>query len=76
MVLTVNKALPDLSKLEPLDRTNYRCWSQKLLAFFKQIEVDYMLFSDSLKRATFLKSLMPPFIELSKANRELVIRKQ
>jgi len=40
------KALLNLSKLEPLDGTNCRCWSQKLLIFFEQLEVDYMLFSD------------------------------
>ena len=46
MVLSVHKALLDLSKLEPLDGTNYRCWSQKLLIFFKQLEVDYVLLFD------------------------------
>ena len=41
-----NKALPDLSKLEPLDGTNYRRWSQKLLILFEQLEVNYVLFQD------------------------------
>ncbi|KAA0053505.1 ty1-copia retrotransposon protein [Cucumis melo var. makuwa] len=35
-----------LSKLEPLDGTNYRRWSQKLLIFFEQLEVDYVLTTD------------------------------
>ena len=46
MALTVHKALPDLSKLKSSDGTNYRHWSQKLLNFFEQLEVDYVLFFD------------------------------
>ncbi|KAA0041580.1 ty1-copia retrotransposon protein [Cucumis melo var. makuwa] len=45
-IKTSNKILPDLSKLEPLDGTNYRHWSQKLLIFFEQLEVDYVLTTD------------------------------
>ena len=37
------KPLLDLSKLEPLDGTNYKRWSQKMLIFFEQLEVDYVL---------------------------------
>jgi len=44
MALTINKAPSDVSKLEPLDGTNYRRWSQKLLIFFKHLDVDYVLF--------------------------------
>lgn len=40
--MTSNKVLPDLSKLEPLDGTNYRWLSKKLLIFFKELEVDYV----------------------------------
>ncbi|KAL0373138.1 UNVERIFIED_CONTAM: hypothetical protein Scaly_0995400 [Sesamum calycinum] len=43
--MSISKALPDLSKLEPLDGTNYKRWSQKLLIFFEQLDVDYVLFS-------------------------------
>ncbi|KAL0325029.1 UNVERIFIED_CONTAM: hypothetical protein Sradi_5072200 [Sesamum radiatum] len=43
--MSISKALPDLSKLEPLDGTNYKRWSQKLLIFFKQLDVDYVLFT-------------------------------
>ncbi|KAL0454850.1 UNVERIFIED_CONTAM: hypothetical protein Slati_0824200 [Sesamum latifolium] len=45
MDVSVAKALPDLSKLEPLDGTNYKRWSQKLLIFFEQLDVDYVLFT-------------------------------
>ncbi|KAL2237784.1 UNVERIFIED_CONTAM: hypothetical protein Sindi_0970100 [Sesamum indicum] len=44
MVVPIAKTLPDLSKLEPLDGTNYKRWSQKLLIFFEQLDVDYVLF--------------------------------
>ena len=46
MTIIMNKALLDHPKLEPLDETNYKQWSQKLLVFFEQLEVDYMLFND------------------------------
>ena len=46
MTLSINKALPNLSKLEPMDGTNYKHWPQKLLIFFEQLKVDYVLFSD------------------------------
>ena len=49
MALSLHKALPGLSKLEPLDRTNYRYWSQKQLIFFEQLEDNYVLFSDLTK---------------------------
>ena len=48
MAISVNKFLHDLLKLEPLDGTSYKCWSQKLLTFFEQLEIDYVLFSNSL----------------------------
>ncbi|VFQ77216.1 unnamed protein product [Cuscuta campestris] len=47
MALALNKLLPDLFKLEPLDRKNYRRWSQNMLIFFEQLEVDYVLFEDA-----------------------------
>ncbi|XP_070010524.1 uncharacterized protein [Nicotiana sylvestris] len=46
MATTLNKAFPDLSKLEPLGGNNYKCWSRKLLIFFEQLEVDYVLFNN------------------------------
>ncbi|KAL0298232.1 UNVERIFIED_CONTAM: hypothetical protein Sangu_3153100 [Sesamum angustifolium] len=42
----MTRTLPNLSKLEPLDETNYKCWSQKLLIFFEQLDVDYVLFQN------------------------------
>ncbi|VFQ69816.1 unnamed protein product [Cuscuta campestris] len=47
MAFALNKLLPDLSKLEPLDGKNYRRWSQKMLIFFEQLKVDYVLFEDT-----------------------------
>ncbi|KAL0406670.1 UNVERIFIED_CONTAM: hypothetical protein Slati_3980900 [Sesamum latifolium] len=44
MSVPVTRTLPDLSKLEPLDGTNYKRWSQKLLIYFEQLDVDYVLF--------------------------------
>ncbi|KAL0427605.1 UNVERIFIED_CONTAM: hypothetical protein Slati_2935300, partial [Sesamum latifolium] len=46
---TLSRTLPDLSKLEPLDGTNFKWWSQKLLIFFEQLNVDYVLFTDPLE---------------------------
>ncbi|KAL0337607.1 UNVERIFIED_CONTAM: hypothetical protein Scaly_2035800 [Sesamum calycinum] len=46
LMVPVAKTLPNLSKLEPLDRTNNKRWSQKLLIFFEQLDVDYVLFQN------------------------------
>ncbi|KAL0289599.1 UNVERIFIED_CONTAM: hypothetical protein Sradi_7070000 [Sesamum radiatum] len=46
MAISMMRTLPDLSKMEPLDGTNFKRWSQKLLIFFEQLEVDYVLFTD------------------------------
>ncbi|GAU34539.1 hypothetical protein TSUD_219220 [Trifolium subterraneum] len=35
-----------MSKMEPLDGSNYRRWSQKLLILFEALEVDYVLLED------------------------------
>jgi len=40
MAFSIKKALPNLSKLEPLNGASYKHWSQKLLIFFEQLEVD------------------------------------
>ncbi|KAA0042233.1 ty1-copia retrotransposon protein [Cucumis melo var. makuwa] len=45
-IKTSKKVLLDMPKLEPLDGINYRRWSQKLLIFFEQLEVDYVLTTD------------------------------
>ncbi|KAL0457742.1 UNVERIFIED_CONTAM: hypothetical protein Slati_0401400 [Sesamum latifolium] len=49
MAMTLSRTLPDLSKLEPLDGTNFKRWSQKLLIFFEQFDMDYVLFTDPPK---------------------------
>jgi len=75
MALVVHKTLLGLLKLKPLDGTNYRCWSQKLLIFFEQLEVDYVFFFASLKRTTLVKSLLPLVMDQSKTTAELLMRK-
>ncbi|KAL0342877.1 UNVERIFIED_CONTAM: hypothetical protein Sangu_1175100 [Sesamum angustifolium] len=52
MAISMTRTLPDLSKIEPLDGTNFKRWSQKLLIFFEQLEVDYVLFTDPPEIAT------------------------
>ncbi|KAK4397915.1 hypothetical protein Sango_1267000 [Sesamum angolense] len=46
MFVPVTRTLPDLFKLEPVDGTNYKRWTQKLLIFFEQMDVDYVLFQN------------------------------
>ncbi|KAK9675815.1 hypothetical protein RND81_11G033200 [Saponaria officinalis] len=46
MSSVLSKTLPDLTKLEQLNGNNFKRWSQKLLMFFEQLEIDYVLFSD------------------------------
>jgi len=48
MAASFPKNLPELYKIEPLDGTNYKCWSQKLLLCFEQLEIDYVLSSEHL----------------------------
>ncbi|KAH1082163.1 hypothetical protein J1N35_021924 [Gossypium stocksii] len=45
MSTPINKYIPDLSKLEPLDRTNYCYWYQMMVIFFEQLQVNYVLFN-------------------------------
>ncbi|CAN1352537.1 Retrovirus-related Pol polyprotein from transposon TNT 1-94, partial [Linum perenne] len=40
------RIVPDLSKIEPLDGTNYKRWSQRILIVLEQLEVDHVLYSD------------------------------
>ncbi|XP_056688727.1 uncharacterized protein [Spinacia oleracea] len=55
----MNKTLPDLSKLEPLDGKNYKRWSQKLLIFFEQLEIDYVLYEDVIEAIEASKAVAP-----------------
>jgi len=43
MAAPFNKTLPKLHKIEPLDGANYKCWSRKLLLYFEQLQIDYVL---------------------------------
>jgi len=42
------KTLHELYKIEPLDVTNFKRWSQKPLLCFKQLEIDCFLITDLL----------------------------
>ncbi|CAN0881143.1 hypothetical protein LINGRAHAP2_LOCUS14063, partial [Linum grandiflorum] len=46
-----NKYFSDLSKLEALDGLNFKRWSQCILIFLEQLEVD-VLFKDPPARAS------------------------
>ena len=48
MAASFSKNLPELYKIEPIDRTSYKRWSQKLLLRFEQLEIDYVLSSEHL----------------------------
>ena len=43
---TLIRNVPDLSKLEALDGSNYKRWSLRMLIFFEHLEIDDVLFSD------------------------------
>jgi len=58
MAFTINKALPNLYELVPLDGTNCKPWSQKLLIFFEQLEVDCVLFFDLPKVNSISKTIV------------------
>ncbi|KAH1114029.1 hypothetical protein J1N35_007407 [Gossypium stocksii] len=45
MSAPINKYILNLSKLELLNGPNYRRWSQRMVIFFEQLEVDYVLFN-------------------------------
>ncbi|XP_074306456.1 uncharacterized protein LOC141641703 [Silene latifolia] len=71
----MSKNAPDLSKVEPLDGQNYKRWSQKLLMFFEQYEIDYVLFSDPPAAVTEIAASVettPPVISAVKSNEEAV----
>ncbi|GAA0152025.1 hypothetical protein LIER_10612 [Lithospermum erythrorhizon] len=70
-----NSSRPDRSKLEPLDGNNYKRWSQKVLIFFKQIEIDYVLFNDPpVPLATGSVEETPPITALVKKNEDDVVK--
>ncbi|KAK9732793.1 hypothetical protein RND81_04G022700 [Saponaria officinalis] len=71
------KTLPNLTKLEQLDGNNYKRWSQKLMIFFEQLEIDYVLFSDppapvkETPAATTIENT-PPVVSVVKSNEEAI----
>ncbi|GAA0152692.1 hypothetical protein LIER_11109 [Lithospermum erythrorhizon] len=66
---------PDLSKLEPLDGNNYKRWSQKVLIFFEQIEIDYVLLNDPpLPLVMGSLEETPQIIALVKKNEDDVVK--
>ena len=68
------KNTPDLSKLEPLNGTNYRRWSQKLLMFFEQLDIDYVLFNEAPNPCdtTTDDEATPPVTSSVKSNEETI----
>ncbi|KAK9668837.1 hypothetical protein RND81_13G090100 [Saponaria officinalis] len=77
MSSVLSKTLPDLTKLEQLDGNNYKRWSQKLLMYFEQLEIDYVLFSDPLApvketTATTTVEDTPLVISVVKSNEETI----
>ncbi|XP_074276851.1 uncharacterized protein LOC141600508 [Silene latifolia] len=73
----MSKNAPDLSKVEPLNGHNYRRWAQKLLMFFEQYEIDYVLFSDPpapVNEITDDVTLTPPGISVVKSNAEAIAK--
>ena len=69
MAGNLSKIIPDMSKIEPLDGSNYRRWSQKLLILFEALEVDYVLFEDPPADVNASESSTPfPLIFISAIN--------
>ncbi|KAL9230709.1 hypothetical protein vseg_006025 [Gypsophila vaccaria] len=73
MAVVSNRIIADLSKLEPLDGNNYKRWSQKLLMFFEQLEIDYVLFKDPPIAISFNDiEATPPLAAIVKSNEESI----
>ncbi|KAK9726253.1 hypothetical protein RND81_05G202200 [Saponaria officinalis] len=67
----MSRIISDLSKLEPLDGNNYKRWSQKLLMFFEQLEINYVLFKDPSKPVVLTNvETTPPVTAVVKSNEE------
>ena len=66
MAAPFQKNLPDFHKIEPLDGTNYKHWSQKLLLCFEQLEIycvlttEYADDTDASQNTDVDKSLSTP----------------
>ncbi|XP_074277081.1 uncharacterized protein LOC141600734 [Silene latifolia] len=75
MSSVISKNVPELPKLERLDGNNYKCWSQKLLMYFEQLKIDYVLFSDPTPAVTETAATAeqtPPVISAVKSNEEAI----
>ena len=59
-----------MPKLESLDGNNYKRWSQKLLMFFEQLEIDYVLFNDAPKPFTPSAESTPLAASVVKSNED------
>ncbi|KAH1047585.1 hypothetical protein J1N35_038369 [Gossypium stocksii] len=70
MSLVVHKYIPNLSKLEPLHETNYRHWSQRLVIFFEQLKVDYILFNTPAIEQVENSTSVPTYPDATKAKFE------
>ncbi|GAA0185790.1 hypothetical protein LIER_33078 [Lithospermum erythrorhizon] len=70
-----NTSCPDLSKLDPLDGNNYKRWCSKVLIFFEQTEIDYVLFKDPLTLLVVDPTeQIPPLPVLVKKNEDEVTK--
>lgn len=67
MAQSFNKLLLDLTKMEPLDGVNYKRWSQRMLIFLEQLEVDYVLFSDPVQVSSNTTTLAADDVTISKS---------
>ncbi|XP_074293549.1 uncharacterized protein LOC141620626 [Silene latifolia] len=71
----ISKIVPDMSKLESLDGHNFKRWSQKLLMYFEQLEIDYVLFNDPPKPITPTDvETTPPAAKDVKSNEENIAK--
>lgn len=63
-----------LSKLESLDGNNYKRWAQKLLMFFEQLDIDYVLFSDCPTAITATADSNSPSAAVIKQNEDKILK--
>ena len=63
-----------MSKLEQFDGTNYKRWSQKILMYFEQLDINFVLFKDALVPVDVAVDVetTPPNAALQKKNQEYV----
>ena len=75
MTITANKVLLELSKIEAFDGINYKRWPQKLMNFFEQLEVDYVLFSNIAKESNTADSIVRSFTGSNREKSNIVDEK-